>query len=131
MNTNWTDRFVSIGVHSWLENSLPNCAKFNLRSTKSFIRLVSCYFVSFVTFCSNRSLPSVNCIASPEDHCGQACTEGSKEEFERKSTKVTKLRPFLRVYYRRLGHRHLCVLCGLLCTIFFLVATPEISGSAH
>ena len=34
MNTNRTDRFVSIGVHSWLENSSPNCAKLNLRSSK-------------------------------------------------------------------------------------------------
>ena len=34
MNANWTDRFVSIGVHSWLENSSPNCANFNLCSTK-------------------------------------------------------------------------------------------------
>ena len=33
MNTNCTDRFVSIGVHSWLENSSPNCANFNLSIT--------------------------------------------------------------------------------------------------
>ena len=34
MNANWTDRFVLIGVHSWLENSSPNCGSFNLSSTK-------------------------------------------------------------------------------------------------
>ena len=38
MNTNRTDRFESIGVHSWLENSSPNCANFNLSSTGWRIR---------------------------------------------------------------------------------------------
>ena len=33
MNTNWADRFVSIRVHSWLENYSPNCANFRRYQT--------------------------------------------------------------------------------------------------
>ena len=76
-----------------VNKSSRKCVKLNVRITKKGRK----YSVSF---CSDSSLPSLNCIASREDHCGPACTEGSKEEFEQKLTKVTKLRRFLQAYRR-------------------------------